>query len=664
MYVLAAVWGSHCFPRPPSPSLLPQADSAARRLRLRSLQAERARDARPVRRSSPAELDLRKTDFQLVPLALCAGPAPFAEDGNDARAILQSPSQCRGGQRTVLFRDKVDRVAEFAIYHPVITVQKSFLQPFKQRAIYRRAWTFRNAAPVLRALACWADLSILLNYGPRVILTTTRRGPANPLIIERDGTPSDRGIERIDDVLSCLCIFPTNATKGLGSSAAADGEPRYLDSLTPGMRDKQMDDARSNSSAIKTEPVVQPSAPASRGAVLSMALFFFNTRILHRASPRKSWGELDSAKLELLRLVAMASECVRKKMVTSARKAIDEQDESSMTGALKKLCISDPLGTWRLHIKAIRWGLDALGIPERAGGVREGKERGEPGAGRLSPAYNASYLVDRLWLLAALSLGSEAVPVQSGKKSGMMENPEDSRGRPLGHIRNAKLVSGVCTHCATTFPQFTLHRPPGVPVGMFDATCVLFSTGKVWTLEFPQKKRIPEPVTQHEMRIESEQLELGAHLSSVWFANSSDNMLGSFRTQVYLTGTTSAPTPIQDAHYGGIAFGGNDDKRNMYSAIRYLFRTQYCFDALWHLRYCKPKSPPWNFAGYQRLYNDMRRKKQKRNFGDLIVIYYTQLLTRERIPTSFCFSIAKLCFIPFLGGGGGGCLAFFLFCVV
>lgn len=45
--------------------------------------------------------ELRKTDFKIVPLALCAGPAPFAEDGNDARTILPSSSQCRGVRRIV-----------------------------------------------------------------------------------------------------------------------------------------------------------------------------------------------------------------------------------------------------------------------------------------------------------------------------------------------------------------------------------------------------------------------------------------------------------------------------------------------------------------------------------------------------------------------------------
>lgn len=81
------------FSRLPSPFLLPQTDSAARRLRLRRLQAKRARDARPVRRSSPTELYVK-------PKKICTPPgAPQNRLPACPAGALRWPGAVRRGRK-------------------------------------------------------------------------------------------------------------------------------------------------------------------------------------------------------------------------------------------------------------------------------------------------------------------------------------------------------------------------------------------------------------------------------------------------------------------------------------------------------------------------------------------------------------------------------------
>ncbi|KAI3542093.1 hypothetical protein CSPX01_07085 [Colletotrichum filicis] len=74
---------------------LPQTDSAARRLRPRSLQAKRARDARPVRRSSPTELDV-----SVKPKKICTPPgAPQNRLPACPAGALRWPGAVRRGRK-------------------------------------------------------------------------------------------------------------------------------------------------------------------------------------------------------------------------------------------------------------------------------------------------------------------------------------------------------------------------------------------------------------------------------------------------------------------------------------------------------------------------------------------------------------------------------------
>ncbi|KAK1688642.1 hypothetical protein BDP55DRAFT_629735 [Colletotrichum godetiae] len=156
-------------PSHPSPPPDGQRREALRSYRLR----ERDAMPRPVRRSWPTELGCVPRKFahprgsakqtsQLIPLAFCAGPAPsprtetmggrffnpmprgapdrpqgspterYRHTDDKQRQRNQRPlkdflgygKDCKDASR-ILFRDKVDRVAKFAICHPAIVLEPS-----------------------------------------------------------------------------------------------------------------------------------------------------------------------------------------------------------------------------------------------------------------------------------------------------------------------------------------------------------------------------------------------------------------------------------------------------------------------------------------------------------------------------------------------------------